>query len=166
MFATISNRFVQGRGYGLVLLLLLVVLVPSICVLWFMNRAVKNERLAVRQKLIDAYRGQLSVVQDRLENHLRQNAGELDSLSTRLSPAALFAQQIQSGQADALICLDSSGNVLYPSDASPAKPEPFVMGWVEAQQLETTEPAAAANAFAAIARASTNSDVCARALQA
>jgi signal transduction histidine kinase len=166
MFPTISNKFVQGRGYGLVLLLLLVVLVPSICVLWFMNRAVKNERLAVRQKLIDVYRGQLSVVQDRLENHLRQIAGDLDSPAGQLSPAALFAQQVQTGQADALICLDNSGNILYPSDASPAKPEPFVVGWLEAQQLETAEPIAAADAFAVIAKTSTNSDICARALQA
>ena len=166
MFPTISSKFIQGRGYGLVLLLVLVVLVPSICVLWFMNRAVKNERLAVRQKLIEVYRGQLSVVQDRLENHLRQTAGEPDSLTSQLSPGSLFAHQVQAGQADALICLDSSGNILYPSDASPSKPEPFVAGWLEAQQLETTDPAAAADAFAAIARTSTSSDICARALQA
>src|SRR5690349_12064864 len=102
MFPTISTRFTQGRGYGLVLLLVLVVLVPSICVLWFMNRAVKNERLAVRQKLIEVYRGQLSVVQDRLENHLRQSAGDLDLLAAQLSPAAFFARQVQTDQADAL----------------------------------------------------------------
>ena len=164
MFPTISNRFIQGRGYGLVLLLVLVVLLPSICVLWFMNRAVKNERLAVRQKLIDVYRGQLSAVQDRLENHLRQSAGDLDALSAQLSPAAFFARQVQTGQADALICFDASGNITYPADASPSKPESFVPGWLEAQQLETTEPMDAADAFAAIARTSTNSDVGARAL--
>jgi signal transduction histidine kinase len=166
MFPTISTKFIQGRGYGLVLLLVLVVLVPSICVLWFMNRAVKNERLAVRQKLIEVYRGQLSVVQDRLETHLRQTASELDSLASQLSPAALFAQQVQTGQADALICFDASGNITYPADASPSKPEPFIPGWLEAQQLETSEPATAADAFAAIARTSTNSDIGARALQA
>jgi len=28
------------------------VLVPSVCLLWFMNQAVQNERVAVRQKLL------------------------------------------------------------------------------------------------------------------
>ena len=37
-------------GGGLTLLLLLVVLVPSVCLLWFMNKAVQNERLAMHQK--------------------------------------------------------------------------------------------------------------------
>ena len=38
-----------------ILLLAAAVILPTVCLLWFMNQAVKNERLAVRQKLIDAY---------------------------------------------------------------------------------------------------------------
>ena len=38
-----------------VLLLLVAVILPTVCLLWFMGQAVKNERLAVRQKLIDVY---------------------------------------------------------------------------------------------------------------
>ncbi len=37
------------------LLLAIAVILPTVCLLWFMVRAVKNERLAVRQKLIDVY---------------------------------------------------------------------------------------------------------------
>ncbi len=37
------------------MLLAAAVLLPTVCLLWFMNQAVKNERLAIRQKLIDHY---------------------------------------------------------------------------------------------------------------
>jgi signal transduction histidine kinase len=43
-----------------ILLLAIAVILPTVCLLWFMTQAVKNERLAIRQKLIDSYtaRGQ------------------------------------------------------------------------------------------------------------
>ncbi len=39
----------------MVLLLAIAVILPTVCLLWFMTQAVKNERFAVRQKLIDVY---------------------------------------------------------------------------------------------------------------
>ncbi len=36
-----------------ILLLAIAVILPTVCLLWFMTQAVKNERLAFRQKLID-----------------------------------------------------------------------------------------------------------------
>lgn len=38
-----------------ILLLAIAVILPTVCLLYFMTQAVKNERLAVRQKLIDSY---------------------------------------------------------------------------------------------------------------
>src|SRR5436190_5888957 len=90
------------RGYGLLLLLALVVLVPSVCLLWFMNQAVQNERLAVRQKLVEAYRGHLAVAQERVESYWRQTGSDLDVQAERLPASALFARLIRSGQADAV----------------------------------------------------------------
>ena len=37
------------------MLLAIAVILPTVCLLWFMTQAVKNERLAVRQKLADSY---------------------------------------------------------------------------------------------------------------
>jgi len=37
------------------LLLAIAVILPTVCLLWFMNSAVKNERLAVRQRLVNSY---------------------------------------------------------------------------------------------------------------
>ena len=154
------------------LLLLMAVLVPSVCVLWFMNQAVQNERLAVRQKLLEAYRGHLALLQERLENHLSQTSTNLDNLSDTLSPAALFAKEVQDGVADSVICFDAAGNVTYPAPVSlerdaPRLTEPALAAqWSEAQSLEGSAPAAAAEGYARLARETTNNSLAGRALQA
>ena len=90
------------------LLLLLAVLVPSVCLLWFMNQAVHNERLAVRQKLADAYRVNLSLVQNQLEAYWRQTAAALDAEAERLLRPRSLRKQVRAGLADAVVCFDSS----------------------------------------------------------
>jgi hypothetical protein len=45
----------QNQLRQVVLLLAITVILPAVCLLWFMTQAVKNERLAIRQKLIDSY---------------------------------------------------------------------------------------------------------------
>ena len=51
------GRFGQNKGTNqlrwVILLLAIAVILPTVCLLWFMTQAVKNERLAVRQKLIN-----------------------------------------------------------------------------------------------------------------
>jgi len=53
------NKFVHNTGssqlWPVLLLLAVAVILPTVCLLWFMTQAVKNERLAVRQKLVDMY---------------------------------------------------------------------------------------------------------------
>ena len=44
------------------MLLAIAVILPTVCLLWFMTQAVKNERLAIRQKLIDVYSGRAQEV--------------------------------------------------------------------------------------------------------
>ena len=159
-----------GRAHGswLTLLLLLVVLVPSASLLWFMNQAVQNERLAVRQKLVDAYRGHLSLARERLEAHWKQMADELETQADSLPAPALFAKVVRAGLADAVVCFDSAGNIVYPSTALPPKLEPLprLRDWPEAQRLESADLAAAASAYARLAEQATNLDTAAIAFQA
>ena len=44
-----------GQLRWVILLLGIAVILPTVCLLWFMGQAVKNERLAVRQKLVNSY---------------------------------------------------------------------------------------------------------------
>src|SRR5215471_10468270 len=101
-----KNTLGAGRPSGswLTLLLLLAVLVPSVCLLWFMNQAVHNERLAVQQKLMDAYRLNLGLARDELASRWTEASANLDLLAETLPAPALFANQVRAGAADALIC--------------------------------------------------------------
>lgn len=156
----------RPSGSWLMLVLLLAVLAPSVCLLWFMNQAVRNERLAVRTKLVDAYRVSLSLVQNQLELCWRQTDATLDAEAARLSPPALFAGQVRAGLADAVICFDATGNVVYPGPASAPQPEPLEAPWAEVERLESATPVEAAAAFARLAGQATNANLAARALQA
>ncbi len=156
----------RPSGLWLMLLLLLAALVPSVCLLWFMNQAVRNERLAARQKLADAYRANLALVANQLEDCWRYVATSLDDNHDRLAPPARFADQVRSGLADAVICFDAAGKVTYPAPAPVPRWETLGAPWAEAEQLEASNPTQAAGAFARLAEQTTNTDLAARALLA
>jgi signal transduction histidine kinase len=106
-----SRRGQDVRAWPLLALLLVVVLVAIGCVLWFMREAVLNARLAVRQQLAEAYLGQLGLMQKRVEEHWRH---ELERFDRDTPGPALFARAIREGWADAVVCFDSAGSVVYP----------------------------------------------------
>jgi hypothetical protein len=103
------------RAWPMLALLLLVVAVAIGCVLWFMREAIGNERLAVRQKLAQAYQGQLTLLQKRVEEQWR---GELERLQHADPGQSLFATAVREHWADAVICLDESGRATYPQFTS------------------------------------------------
>jgi signal transduction histidine kinase len=165
-------------------LLLFAVLVPAVCLLWFMGAAMRNERFAARQKLADAYRSRLSSSQARLERHWNETAKELEKLARTAPPSAAFAKCVQSGHADSVIILDEQGDILYPNTPSapptPSSAPPDREGergrgdgesepkWAEANRLEYLRKdfIMAASRYGALAQESTNINVAARALQA
>ncbi len=74
-------------------LLLIVVLTPTACLLWFMNRAIENERLAMRKTLEDAYRRDLSDAQTRLEQFWHNRISVMDKAANgRRQPAEIIDQ--------------------------------------------------------------------------
>jgi signal transduction histidine kinase len=152
------------------LLLLIAVLVPTACVLWFMSRAVRNERLAVRQELMNVYRAQLDGIQGEVEAFWDQLVAEVGALVGSRPCAALFAEAIERGLADSIICYGSPGRVGYP--APPRPPADSIAdrspAWREAERLEQTggDPAAAAHAYGLIAQQVEDTRLAAIALQA
>jgi signal transduction histidine kinase len=163
---SLSVSHSRSNGWWLTLLLLLVVLVPSGGLLWFMNQAMRNERLAVRQKLVEAYRGHLTLAQERLESYWKQHAADLDAQVEQLLAPALFAKQVRAGAADAVICFELTGKVVYPGDLWVSQREQLGAAWAEVQYVESKDLAAAANAYAALAGQMTNLNLAALALQA
>jgi signal transduction histidine kinase len=139
----------QSSGYWLTLLLLLVLLVPTLAALWFMARAVENERLAARQRWVDAYRVHLASAQQRLDVEWRRRHAEATQLPAQ-NPRAVFAALVTKGSADGAVILGIGGQVLYP-DAIPIRGAAETGEWKELQDLESREPAAAATRYAQLA---------------
>jgi signal transduction histidine kinase len=111
-FRLFDHRMGQDvRAWPMLALLLLVVLVAIGCVLWFMREAVQNARLAVRQSLAEAYLGQLTLMQKRVEEQWKH---ELERFDRDEPGPALFARAISEGWADAVVCFDAAGSVVYP----------------------------------------------------
>ena len=106
------------RGAQLLALLLVAVVVPSACVLWFMNEAVTNQAVATQRTVVDAYRGQLRLVRGRLNEYWRSHATELESGLTA-DAAADFARLVTNRAADSVILFHPDGLPLYPSLAHP-----------------------------------------------
>jgi signal transduction histidine kinase len=99
------------RAWPMLVLLLVVVAGAIACVLWFMREAMHNERLAVRQKLADAYRGQLVLIQKRAEEEWWRGLARFDEHEPG---PALFAQAVREGWADSVVCFDAAGRAVYP----------------------------------------------------
>jgi signal transduction histidine kinase len=153
-----------------VVLVLLAVLIPAVFLLWLMNQAMRNERLAARQKLADAYHGVLSSAQSRIEQAWMSQLKELEQLGRVQPPSAAFARCVALGGVDSVVILDDSGRVIYPN--APSAPdsagEEQSPEWTRANQLEYRRHdfLGAARLYDDLAKRETNADLAARAWQA
>jgi len=152
------------------LLFLLVILIPTACLLWFMNAAMQNERLAFRQRLADVYRAHLPSSQTRLHDFWNGMAAELEKLSLDSDPPAAFARAVQSGLVDSIILFDAEGRYIYPNAPTVVATEipELEPKWADAARFENLRRdfATAAKAYEAIAIQATNANIAARARQA
>jgi len=169
------NKIVRGTGLGrevwpVLMLLLLAVIVPTGCVLWFMRAAMRNERLAVARKLEDAYRGHLLTARDRLEAHWRAKIDALTGIDPNAAAPEVFARLVRDGAADSVVVYDRAGQLRYPRDVQPAAATQAseAAGWGEARSLEyeRRDPIAAAAVYAKLAESASTPSAAARALQA
>ena len=148
--------------------LLAAVLVPTACVLWFMNAAMRSERLAVRQRLTDVYRSRAEALRSRLDAAVVVRVATLDE-GRDLSPPARFAKLVRTGAADTVIVLGKDGQPAYPTATMfPVVPRGSSVQWRRAEELERSPSTveAAAKAYAEIARTGAEVNIRARALQA
>jgi signal transduction histidine kinase len=147
----------QDRSTWLALLFLLLgVVAPTVCVLWFMNVAARSQAEAARQSVTEAYRGQLRFIRDKVDAYWDGRAAALDH-------ATDFAQAVKSGAADSFIFSN------YPSRnvAMTADPVADRADWRAAVALEERRNVQAAiGAWSVIAKAEKDPSIAARAAQA
>jgi len=120
-----------GQFGWFVLLLAVVVILPTVCLLWFMSEVVKTERLVVRQRLVTPYENQLTEASAKAEEQWVEYGKLLER-----RPSAHFYRQFVSAavqnDCDALLVYDETGSRLYPAlsaDASNRPSEDFADAW-------------------------------------
>ncbi len=152
------------------LFLIVAVLAPTACVLWFMNEAARNQSDAARQHITEAYRGQLRLLREGVDTFWQQRAAELADASAG-SPED-FRKLVVSGLADSVVYFDGDGSLVYPlpgngRGADPANdPLKDRADWREAQTAEDRGSKGTPAAYARIARSATDANTAARAAQA
>jgi signal transduction histidine kinase len=99
------------------LFLILGVLLPAGCVLWFMNDAATSQAATARQSVTEAYRNQLPLLRERVEAYWQARAADLDS-QAGAGTSADFARALRSGVADSIVY---SG--VYPQPVQVLHPE-------------------------------------------
>jgi len=165
----IGNRF-RNSFPSVLLLLLVLVIVPTAGVVWFMGEALRNERAAVRQTLTAAWEAQLAGSARQIEALWQARQAGLDDIGASERPAQAFARLVREGIADSLVINGANGQVLYPADPEFEYPPPDnqSVAWQEAERLEFRAGLfeAAASQYAGISRTSDSMHIAARALQA
>ncbi|MCL5281711.1 MAG: HAMP domain-containing histidine kinase [Planctomycetes bacterium] len=102
-----------GQFRWVVLLLAVAVILPTVGLLWFMNKVVKSERLVVRQRLTTFYRGRLSEVTGKVGDQWAQACRQLERKPS-IHPYRLFVAAVGQGGYDGLLVYDDTGQRLYP----------------------------------------------------
>jgi hypothetical protein len=74
------------------LMLLLGILLPTACVLWFMTQAMNNEQLALQQRSLELYRGQLKLVTDEFNGQWQRNVRQIEDMAAHADASGLFAE--------------------------------------------------------------------------
>ncbi len=134
----------QGNDLWPVLLLLVVVMVPTIGVLWFVSVAMHNEQLASQQRLSDAYRTHLLHVQETLDERWKGIANELQTLTGAAGEVAIvkstaqqrFVTAVSTNLVDSVVCFGGSGEIVYPTLPDAISVEFEDARWREAVRLE------------------------------
>jgi signal transduction histidine kinase len=150
-------------------LMLTAVLVPTGCLIYFMNEAVDRERALAGRQLNEAHTAELEAVARQVERYWADRAEALDGREEGQAPGVHFERCVGDGLADSVIVLKPDGTPAYPSlpaapvaDATLRQPE-----WAGARGLEDSgNLEAAAQRYAAIYRAEKDPNASARAAQA
>ncbi len=118
---TCMNRYIAKIKYSknrdtlyLFGLLGLVVVLPTIGLLWFMSNAIDSEKLAVEQKLVKFYSSQINRVQPFINEFWNERRLQLSSFDDDSIPSKLFMSLINNRSVDSAVIFGPDGRLMYP----------------------------------------------------
>ena len=153
--STLGGWAREGNTWLVLLALMLGVVLPAACVIWFMTAAASNEADAARQRLTDSLRGQLQLLSDRVDADWRSRLARLNGVGG--NGAKAFHRAVTSGklELDSIVFLARNGMAGYPIVVAPeqnASAADTGTDWKAAAALEASGSyAAAATQYADIA---------------
>ncbi len=170
MVRPVTTTVSDGASDGgtMVIMVLLAAIVPAGCVLWFLDAAMENQQLAVRQRLTDVYRSQFDARKDGLLSFWKGVDQKLDQAQKLDDVGQIYQLLIVGGVCDAIVVYDESAQVLYPRPLRPPRAVPHANTdlWDKARQLEYDQKnTEAVEIYADIATRSDNIHLAARAMQ-
>ena len=123
-----------GQLRWVILLLAIAVILPTVCLLWFMTEAVENVRMAARQILIDEYGQRVGGLGKSVDKVWRQRAGVLEGIGDANAIEHFASFVLNEPSVEGAVVYDESGGVAYPiidSDrfVEPELPEDFERAW-------------------------------------
>ncbi len=118
--ADVRSKMINRGGYGqlrwVILLLAVAVILPTVCLLWFMSQAIKNVKLAARQELIDSYQNQLDQVRERVDTVWSKQAKNIqEELKKPIPDVVQHLVRSNAASADGVIIYNAEGNCIYPT---------------------------------------------------
>lgn len=130
-------------GYGqfrrVVLLLAVAVILPTLCLLWFMGEAVQSERLAVRQRLTTAYTDRLDKATVQVARRWVERCRVLEEQSAA-HPYPQFVQATGPLGYAGLLAFDLTGRRSYPALSTDAGMTTGVFeGFADAVEMEINQ---------------------------
>jgi len=163
-----SLRLDRSAALGLTFLVV-GVLLPTACVLWFMNEAMGVQIAGARQELTESHRRQLRLLRGQIDERWRNAVAAIEIGAD--DPAVTFARLVTAGSADSLI-VAADGEPAYPRSwpplaAAPADPAARMPAWNRAQALEYGQRFAdAAAEYVGLSDGAEDASLRARAVQA
>ncbi len=97
-----------------VVLLAIAVVLPTVSLLWFMSRAVSNERLVIREKLAAIYQDKLVLTGQKAAETCAANISIIDKAGQNANPYSLFKQLVLEHNFEGVVAFDSKSAVIYP----------------------------------------------------
>jgi len=114
----VKTKGITGTGSNqlrwVVLLLAIAVILPTVCLLWFMSQVVKNERLVVRQKLIKINQKQLAETIQNTNNICAERFKSLEAGGSESISYQKINLIVGDGGCDGLVVYNAAGNRVYP----------------------------------------------------
>ena len=120
-----TNTGHSQRLWPVLAMLIAVVVLPTAGVLWFMNEAMQNEQLAVRQRLTDIYNARLEATSGQNPDLVARNDSGSVVPDSKKVPE-VFASLVKAGHADSVLFYANAwyilSRLLYPAFGGTGNP--------------------------------------------